>query len=170
MTSHQITNPQTHHTHPKNNLERARKGEEQSLAAAEGCPRMGVLQCQQPPGTAQELLTALGARTGPPHLSLSHTRALEQWRDGGISHSVISQGLLLQPATSQVLSCHIIIPVKPETVYFGLRFCSWAHTTASEKVYQQFHLHLFPALLTPVVMSIVLKSSFCFKRLSIIYS
>lgn len=78
MTSHQITNPQTHHTHPNNNLERARKGEEQSLAPAEGCPRMRVLQCHQPPGTAQELLTALGARTGPPPLSLSHTRALEQ--------------------------------------------------------------------------------------------
>lgn len=76
-----------------------------------------------------------GARTGAPHPSLSHTHALELWREGGISHSVISQGLLLQPFASQVLLCHVIIPVKPETVYFGLRFCSLVHTMACEKVY-----------------------------------
>ena len=91
-------------------------------------------------------------------------RALEQPKEGGISCSVLSQGLLLRPVTSQVLSCHMIIPVKPEPVCLVLGFFSLAHTLASEKVYQQFHLRLFPALLNPIMMSIAPKMWSLFQK------
>lgn len=74
----------------------------------------------------------------------------------------LSQGLL--SVTSQVLLCHMIVPVKSEPVHLGLGFCSLAYTLASEKVYQQFHLRLFPALLKAVVMSIALKMWSVFQK------
>lgn len=93
------------------------------------------------------------------HVCPHPTRALEQQKEGGIS-----LGLLLQPVTSRVLLSHTIIPVKPEPVYLVLGFCSLAHTLASEKVYQQFHLRLFPALLNAIVMSIARKMWSLFQK------
>lgn len=98
------------------------------------------------------------------HVCPCPTCALGQGKEGRISCSVLSQGLLLQPVTSQVLSCLMMIPVKPEAVYLILGFCSLAHTLASEKVYQQFHLHISPALLNPIVMSIAPKMWSLFQK------
>lgn len=93
------------------------------------------------------------------HVCPYPTRALEQRKEGGISF-----GILLQPVTSRVLLSRTISLVKPEPVYLVLGFCSLAHTLASEKVYQQFRLRLFPALLNAIVMSIAPKMWSLFQK------
>lgn len=87
-----------------------------------------------------------------------------------LSCPVLWQSLLLQPITSQVLLCHRIIPMKPEAVCLVLGFGSLAHTLASEKAYQQFHLRLFPALLNHSVMSSAQTTCLCFLRFNMICS
>lgn len=146
---------QRHATHiPKTTLKEQDKEVSKAQPLQQVAPGQGCSSASSSLALLRGSSQPQGARVGAPQaVPVPHV----PWS------SKRKEGLAVQPSR-RASCCSLSPPVKPEAVYLVLGFCSSAHTLASERVYQQFHPHLFPALLNPIVMSIAPKMWSLFQK------